>query len=266
MEIFQCNQIVRCHENPSLRPLNAAMKVRHLTLLAACTLVGGTANAADAVLDFRTLIPGVLDVPVYRADGTNKPSAATGCIAMFFVGVTPHALYPAGVAMPFGRGERAGYVWSEEPIPVVVPRAQAGDRVWILMRAVEPYQGFHIPEDFPPCRFQAQSEVFSLVVSNSPTPLVGLKSFKFNAAPLKITRQGDQIVLRWSAGDGTVYYDVETTSTLGVPNTWHTSRQSHVLERRTLWLGLGEMWEADWVLTNTVADPMTFYRTRLRNP
>src|SRR5688572_32942866 len=84
---------VRCHENPSLRPLNAAMKSRHLTLLVACMLVGGTANAADAVLDFRTLIPGVLDVPVYRADGTNKPSGATGCFAAFFVGVTPNALH-----------------------------------------------------------------------------------------------------------------------------------------------------------------------------
>jgi hypothetical protein len=243
----------------TLRPLNSAMGAQRLALLIACVLLGRSANAADAVLDFRTLIPGILDVPVYRADGTNRPSWVTGCMAILYVGSHPSSMFPLGAPMPFGTDDKAGYVWREDPVPVVIPGVQAGDRVWVKMRAWEPHQGVSIPEDQPPDRFRSESTPFSLVVSNTPTPLLELKSFAFEVPPLQMSRQGGEVVLRWSAGDGTVYYAVETTSALGVPGSWRASGLSPLLDARRWW----EAWEAYWVVTNHPAPGNAWIAPRL---
>src|SRR5205823_4593104 len=107
---------------------------------------------------------------------------------------------------------------------------------------------------------------FSLVVSNTPTPLVGLTSFSLRAAPLQIVRQGDQFVLRWSAGDGTVYYEVESASDLGSPGNWRAAGFSPTLDVQRWSGGLGSSWRADWVATNALSGPVVFYRIKLLNP
>ena len=136
------------------------------------------AMASDAVIDFRTFIPGVLDAPAYWVDGTNRLSGPRYVAELLF-GPSERSVAPAStaIAAPFSEGEWAGYLGRDEPVPKVLPGFKAGDRVWFMIRAWEVYPGFRIPEDFPPPLFYGRSEIFSLIVSNTPTPPVGLKSF-----------------------------------------------------------------------------------------
>ncbi len=226
-------------------------------------------------IDFRNYIRGLLDAPVYRADGTNRLSGATGCWAELYVGLNEGTLMPLG-SLPFGTGERAGYVVSDNPEGgewtgyvasntvgiVVLPFARAGDRVWIQMRAWEPHQGGYIPEVIPPARFIGQSEIFSLAVASTPTPLIGLKSFRLQPASITAAGQGERVVLRWSAGDGTVNYDLEEASALDTQDPWRRSSAKPVLEVQHFdWT-----WVAEWVATNAVSSPAAFYRLKLLNP
>jgi hypothetical protein len=114
----------------------------------------------------------------------------------------------------------------------------------------------------PPARFHGQSEIFKLVVGSTPTPLVGLKSFCLQPAPLTVSRQGEQLVLRWSAGDGTVNYALEEAPMIQPVADWRTSPLTPVLEIQELW----STWLADWVVTNTLPGSEMFYRLRLLNP
>ena len=59
---------------PSLNPINAAAKARPLTLLAACMLVGGTANAADKPPDLTSNLVGYW--PMNESSGTNVPDVS----------------------------------------------------------------------------------------------------------------------------------------------------------------------------------------------
>jgi len=225
-----------------------------------------TAVASDAVIDFRTFIPGVLDAPIYRADGTNRLSGSR-YYAELRVGLSKSSVsswVDSSLVTQFGEGEWAGYLGRDTPVPRVLPGLiKAGDLVWFQLAVVEPYPGPYIPENPPPPRFWGLSEIFSLIVSNTPTPLVGLKSFSLSAAPLSIRRQGDQTVLRWSAGGGLVYYDVETTESVNVPGALRSSGLTPVLEIQHS--GLGGWW-ADWVVTNSISRGTAFYRIRLLTP
>jgi len=224
-----------------------------------------TVIASDAVIDFRTFIPGVLDAPMYRADGTNRLSGPRYGAELLF-GSSEGSVAPAStrVALPFSEGEWAGYLGRDEPVPRVLPGFKAGDRVWFQLRALEEYPGFRIPEDFPPPLFYGWSEIFSLIVSNTPTPLVGLKSFSLSVADLRIRRQGDQTVLRWDAGGGLVSYDLEMTDSLHIPGSWRSSGLKPALEIQGD-RGWGS-WRADWVLTNSIGQGAVFYRIKLLTP
>src|SRR5262245_4994410 len=64
-------------------------------------------------IDFRNYIPGLLDAPVYRADGTTRLSGTTGSMAELWIGTAPNKLGPLEQAAApglFGSGERAGYL------------------------------------------------------------------------------------------------------------------------------------------------------------
>jgi hypothetical protein len=219
-------------------------------------------RGAEGFIDFRTLIPGILDIPAYRADGLQRVSGDSGCMAQLYGGLAADSLSPIGSPIFFGTGEHAGYIWSDSPITVMVPGVQAGSRVWVQVRAWEPHQGGSIPEVWPPPRFMGQSEVFSLEVSETPTPLLGLKPFRFQAAALTAVLQGGAWVLRWSAGDGSVNYALEETSAVEQETHWRPAEALPVLEvAHSEW-----SWVADWVVTNTVTSSATFFRIRLLNP
>jgi len=221
-----------------------------------------TTLASDAVIDFRTFIPGALDAPVYRPDGTNRLSSP-GYAELLF-GPSERSVAPAStpIAAPFGEGAWAGYLTGDMPVPKVLPGFQAGDRVWFQLRVWDPYPGFVIPENPRPPLFTGVSKIFSLIVSNTPTPLVGLKSFSLSVADLKIRRQGNQTVLRWSAGGGLVFYDLEMIDSLHIPGSWRSSGLKPVLQTQEGW----GSWPTDWVVTNSINQGAAFYRIKLLTP
>jgi len=216
------------------------------------------------VIDFRTFILGVLDAPVYRPDGTNRVSGAP-YVAELLYGPNEASVAPPSTAItsPFSEGEWAGYLGRDQPVPRVLPGFQAGDRVSFQLRVWEPPPGPWIYPP-PPSRTVGVSKIFSLIVSNTPTPLVGLKSFSLFLADLKIRRQGDQTVLRWAAGGGLDVYDLEMTDSLHIPGSWRSSGLKPVLEiPGGPFRGSGM---ADWVVTNSINQGAAFYRIKLLTP
>jgi hypothetical protein len=247
-----------------------------LELTSLTPLLGMKSFSLDAPppeIDFRNQVLGYLDAPVFRADGTNRLSGDTGCWAALYCGLDESDLRPVAT-LEFGTGERAGYVISYIPEHslwsgyvasnftgvAVLGFANAGDRVCVQVRAWEHRGGW--TEVMPPPRFQGQSEVFSLIVGSTPTPLVGLKSFSLQPASIYASHRDKQLVLRWSAGDGTVNYALEEATTIHPSPVWRVSPLTPVLEIQDY----GWSWVADWVATNTVPEPEMFYRVRLLNP
>lgn len=207
---------------------------------------------------------------MFRADGTNRLSGATGCWAALYCGPDENNLFQLAT-LSFGTGDRAGYVESYIPENslwsgyvasnftgvAVLGFAKAGDRVCAQVRAWEPHQGGWT-EVMPPPRFQGQSQVFSLIVGSTPTPLVGLQSFSLQPASIDASHRDKELVLRGSAGDGTVNYALEEATTLYPSPVWRVSPLTPVLEYQG--------WSVDWVVTNTLPGPEMFYRARLLNP
>jgi len=61
-----------------------------------------------AQIDFRNRIPGLLDAPVYDADGIT-PLAGSNWYAQLWAGNAPDNLAPIGVPIRFLEGAEAGY-------------------------------------------------------------------------------------------------------------------------------------------------------------
>jgi len=220
------------------------------------------ALAENAVIDFRNFIPGVLDAPVCRVDGTNRLSGSKYYVALY-VSVDGGSLVQVDLPLPFGTNEWAGYWGSfdpSRPFPVVLPWAQSGQRIWIQIRAYEPSHKYVTDFRYAP-RFIGYSEVFSLIVSNTPTPLIGLRPFCLQQSPVQISQRAGQVVLAWSAGDGTVAYDVEVSPNLSAPIPWRRLEMSPLLLQSG-----GEVRYFDWILTNRPTEPQLFYRLRLLTP
>ena len=218
------------------------------------------------MIDFRNFIPGVLDAPVYRADGTNRLSGSV-YLAQLFAGEDENSLMPLGAALQFGVGEYAGY-WNEgdpsSPIIRGIPFAP-GQCISVQVRAWDISFSLVNYDNIPPPRLLGQSVTFRLTITDTPTPLIGLKSFTLEAAPIReIYLQGDEVVLRWSAGNATAHYDVETASGLEEPMIWtRISVQPSLIIIRP---PQSASWWADWILTNQVTAPAAFYRIRLLDP
>jgi hypothetical protein len=217
------------------------------------------------MIDFRNFIPGVLDAPVYRADGTNRLSGMTYW-AQLFAGPDETSLQPWGAALSFRAGEMAGY-WDDSGDPSVFVRVvpfPPGQRLAVQVRAWERRGGCNYDFCTPP-RLFGQSPLFHLILAETVTPLIGLESFSLAAAPIReISDQGDQVVLRWSAGDGTAHYEVETAAGLGEPLVW--SRVAIQPTLMTIYDSQGYYHSSDWILTNQVTAPAAFYRIRLLDP
>jgi hypothetical protein len=70
-------------------------------------------RGAEGFIDFRTLIPGILDIPAYRADGLQRVSGDSGCMGQLYAGVESNSLAPIGSPIFFGTGEHVGYALEE---------------------------------------------------------------------------------------------------------------------------------------------------------
>jgi hypothetical protein len=208
------------------------------------------------LIDFRNYIPGVVDAPVFRADETNRLSGRV-YFAQLFAGPDETSLTPWGAAVMFGTGEMAGYWDADDPIRAV-GTVEPGDRVVVQVRAWEFEGGCNYDGCAPP-RLFGQSSLLSLIITDAPTPLVGLESFSLRAAPIRaIYAQGDEIVLRWSAGNGNTQYQVEMASGLAEPLEWIRVPAEPTLIHDDNW------W--DWILTSKITVPAAYYRIRLLDP
>ena len=184
------------------------------TLVFLCAVaLAVSVTAAPGLIDFRNYIPGVVDAPVFRADGTNRLSG-TLYLAQLYAGPDEGSLTPWGAAAAsFGVGEMAGYLedYGDPAFLIIGTPFTPGQRISVQVVAFEVSQNLSNYDNMWPPRLWGRSPVFQIVISDSPTPLVGLQSFSLRAAPIdQIRVSGNQVILRWSAGDGTVNYAVET--------------------------------------------------------
>ena len=248
-----------------MKSLLDSSRFRRWAIMPFLICTAGLFAGAPGAIDSRNFIPDVLDAPVCDVDGTNR-LAGDAYLAQLFCGETADGLAPYGSAAAFGTGVDAGY-WHErdapQPTAVLTPYSP-GQRVWIQVRAWERSRSPENWDNIPPARLWGRSETFSIVISNTPTPLIGLKPFRLEPAPLReIRREGDEVVLRWSAGDGTAHYSVEVSQNLAAPTGWHRAfgDPQLVITRQDQ----RPEWYADWVLTNMVAGPAAFYRIALLN-
>lgn len=234
------------------------------TLVVLCALaLAVSVTAAPGLIDFRNYIPGVLDAPVFRADGTNRLSGMAYW-AQLYAGPDENSLVPWGAAVPFGTGEMAGYWDADDPIRAV-GTVEPGDRVVVQVRTWDDSFNLVNYDNVPPPRLLGRSATFQLTITDTPTPLIGLNSFTLEAAPIReVYVQEDHVVLRWSAGNGTAHYDVETASALEIPLVWtRIEMQPSLIIIRP---PQSAYWWADWILTNHVEAPSAYYRIRLLDP
>jgi hypothetical protein len=203
-------------------------------------------SRGDAIIIFSNYIEGVLDAPVYDVDGVTKFQGESDFSAVLFVGLSPGTLTLVGSVF-FQTDTNAGY-W--QPLEVTVPGATAGQRVWVQVAVSQ-----RLPEFWPPrSAVWYISKVFSLVLRDTPTPLIGLESFNLGPQDFRIERQGDDLVIRWGAF-GNATYILESTTDLKSAGNW-----TEIWNRSDNWAG------SPMTVTTAITGQQRFFRLRvLRN-
>ncbi|HKS37486.1 MAG TPA: hypothetical protein VJW76_09875 [Verrucomicrobiae bacterium] len=195
---------------------------------------------------FGNHIDGVLDAPVYDVDGVTKLQGEH-YFASLWAGSSASSMAPVGGPARFQTGTNAGY-WL--PQQVTLPGATAGQRIYVQVRIIEPVFG---------TEFQSvawgSSKVFSVVLQDSPTPLVGLELFRLGLEYFRVERQGSDFIIRWR-DQANVTYSLETTTDLTDARSWNV-----------LWQGTG-VYPADGTIsvTNAIAGEQRFFRLKLWQP
>jgi len=217
-------------------------------------LVAGTMAAATqetVKIDFRNYIPGVLDAPVFDADGVTR-LVPTGVWTREFFAQVPigktsaeGAFMPAGGPSPFQTGTNAGY-W--EPQQVVLADVALGERIWVQVRVSEWIATGPLEHTMG---LRGKSRILSFMGTNSVMTLVGLGSFNLQPEPFCHERREGQIVLKWEHL-GASRYDLEATDNLAATNSW-----SAVFT----WSGM-EGFGTTLSVTNLIVGPQRFYRLK----
>jgi hypothetical protein len=214
-----------------------------LGLVAAATVL---AAQEQLTIDFRNYIPGVLDAPVFDADGVTKLAptwtAPPGYDALLAVGKdSAEGSFVSVGASHFQSGTNAGY-W--EPKLVTVPGFAPGERIWVQVRAVE-YLSLIWTEQ-PPYGLWGRSKVLSFAATNSPIQLIGLESFRLAPTELRTAREGNQLIIRWSL-EAASAFELQVADRPNVPDAW-----------QTVFAGDGSALSASF--TNTMAGQQRFFR------
>jgi hypothetical protein len=132
---------------------------------------GGLLGAEELVtIDFRNRIPGVLDTPVFDLDGTTRLDSRF--LPQLYVSQTnlPSSFAPVGSAVYFFSGTNAGYWYDETPLEAVFSW-RVGAPTLYQVRVRQWFPSTDIPRAVP----RGGSPTDSLVVTNSPMPLIGLR-------------------------------------------------------------------------------------------
>jgi hypothetical protein len=200
-------------------------------------------------VDFRNRIPGVLDAPVFDADGVtrleNKDGASSVFLAQLYFSPTGGKgdFAPVGVASSFQSGANAGY-W--EPATVVLPGVAIGQTVRLRVNAWEQFPWIGM-SSFRGIWGSAMTA--PIVVGDGPLRLTGLQSFSLQPEPLRVERQSEALVLKWP-NLGARRYKLEYVESLNSPSTWIAIPLS----------GTSADFGQDFAVTNTFTDPARFFR------
>lgn len=165
-----------------------------------------------AIIDFRNLIEGVLDAPVYEVDGVTKLQGSQFWANVVVAPRRDGPLTPVGFASPFQTGANAGYWLPQE---VTIPGVAAGQQVWVRVVIGETLGGF----EQQPQLLWGMSKPFPVVLRDTPTPLMGLESFSLGPQLFGIKRRGGELVISW-LNLGNVTYSLESTTDLTTAGIW----------------------------------------------
>ncbi len=128
-----------------------------------------------------------------------------------------------------------------------------GQRIWVQVWVFEQLPGFEVQ----PTVIRGTSKMFSVVLLDSPTPLLGLESFSlarqdFGVEDFHVERHGGDVLVRW-LNYGNATYSVESTTHLTSAGSW-----------TELWRGSGGSPGAGGVsVTNAIADEQRFFRLKM---
>ncbi|HKS37487.1 MAG TPA: hypothetical protein VJW76_09880, partial [Verrucomicrobiae bacterium] len=96
----------------------------------------------------------------------------------------------------------------------------------------------------------ASSKPFSVVLRDTPTPLVGLESLRLGSQDFRVERHGDNLIIRWNAY-GNTSYSLQATTNLAAAGSWSE-----------LWRGSNAAYpNATGIsVTNAIAGEQRFFR------
>jgi hypothetical protein len=173
--------------------------------------------AQDLVrIDFRNKIPGVVDAPVYDFDGVSRLEGSR-FMAALYAGPESDSLVALvhGTEM-FLSGTDSGYWRYDAPVEVVPSFLPTlGQTIYYKVEIVEFINRFPFPEAV----YVSRSKLYSMVITNTVMPMVGLESFKLEPERLEISLEGEQTVVRWRYLAAS-RYELQSTTSLQPPIAW----------------------------------------------
>jgi hypothetical protein len=209
-------------------------------------------SAADELvrIDFRNKIPGVVDAPVFDIDGISRLEGTRFTATLFAGPATNSLLSLMNGTEAFLTGADAGY-WRYDTPLAAVP--------WFLpAMGQETYYELAIYEwlnrgPFPEPILVGRSRLYSMVITNTVMPMVGLESFKLEPERLEIRAQGDQAIIQWLYLAAS-RYELQRTTSLQPPILW-----TPIFEWSFDWADLDERGHLFSVSNSVTALPQ-FYR------
>ena len=198
-------------------------------------------------IDFRNRIPGVVDAPVFDFDGVT-PLDGSLWMAALYAGPDTNSLATVG---PYGlfflTGADAGYWDDTGAHEFVLPfLPSVGQTIYYGVTIIETWPSTEIPLQFQ----ISSSKIYSMLITNTVMPMVGLESFKLEPERLDISVEGDHAIIQWQYL-AAARYELQSTTDLRPPVSW-----TPIFE----WSGIGGNWLPIFSVTNQVTAIPQFYR------
>ena len=217
-------------------------RVLVITMCASAWL-SGTAVAQEVFVDFRNRIPGLVDAPVFDADGITALRGEQYWIKaqLYYSVFGPQGLWPVGYPGLFLTGSDAGY-WEPQLAPL--PGATLGQRIWVQALVYERWGSDYGDYYFG---LRGVSETFEIVVTNTVVQLLDLKSFSLQPETLSARFMGGELHISWrNAG---ARYELQAAEGLSPPVSWEVVQAGFSA-------GIGQY----ITVTNSVDSAYRFYR------
>ena len=228
------------------RPRVAAVLNVTVALLAAAPPL---CAQSSVVVDFRNRIPGILDAPVFDADGATRLTAPASGMSYFVAqlyfstSADGNDFLPVGVATAFGSAPADAGYW--EPAQVVLPGVKMGQTVRLMVHAWEAFPSLESTLN----GMAGLSAPVSVTATGSTITLAGLTSFSLVPEALTVERLGGAVVLSWP-NLGASRYELDVSGSLG-SGAWWASVPTGLGT-----VGFGESYR----VTNAIGSQAKFFR------